>query len=339
MANIAVVKYENLIEVGSHLIGNVDNYDHYISATVNTEDSFTYELLNHFTVSASVAFFGLNDTIPNDLPISVFKKHLSSARSENTVNLDFYTSNFNNIFLRVDANGDEIAWLNYVSEEKLNRIKQLLITLNPSGNEAGLQKLANTHYPIRVSSKGEKVVVTYLRKDLVVIEEPVPVVVEEPVVVVDDEVVLEEPVQISEETVVEEEPAPVSEEPTPVAEEPTPVAEEPTPVALEEPVVIVEEPVVIVEEPVVIVEEPVVIVEEPVVIVEEPVVITEEPVALEEPVVIAEEPVVEEEVVHESVSEELTSEDSSEEQPTSTEESTEEPTEAPKKRGRPRKQK
>jgi hypothetical protein len=167
MANLTVVKYENLIEVGSFTVANVHNYNHFISVTVNVQDSFTYELLSQFQIPSAVAFFGLNDTVPNDLSISVFKKHLSNIRSENTVNLDFYTTNFDNIFLRIDANGDEIAWLNNVSEEKLYKVKQLVITLNPSKNEVGLQKLSNTHYPIHVVSKDENVVLTYLRKDLV----------------------------------------------------------------------------------------------------------------------------------------------------------------------------
>jgi hypothetical protein len=258
MSNLTVVKYENLIEVGSHFIGNVINYDHYISATVNSQDSFTFELLNtfNFNINAYVAFFGLNDEIPNNLSTNVFKKNLSNVRSENTVNLDFYTSNFNNIFLRVDVNGEEIAWLNYVNEEKLNRIKQLVITLNPSINDIGLQKLANTHYPVHVASKDEKLVITYLRKDLVVIEEPSvvhePVVHEPEVIVVVDEVVVGEPVKISEESVQ------ISEESVVIKQ---PVVEEETVAAVlddstsedssEEPTVVSEEPPVVSEEPVV----------------------------------------------------------------------------------------
>jgi len=303
MSSLTAVKYENLIDIGSHSIGNVNNYDYYISATVNVQDSFTPELLNTFIVTPCVAFFGLNDTIPNDLPISVFKKHLSSVRSENTVNLDFYTSNFNNIFLRIDVNGDEIEWLNYVSIEKLNKIKQLVITLNPFDNEVGLQKLSNTHYPIHVASKEEKVVVTYLRKEFVTITAEEPVVAEE-VVVVEEPLVVEEPVVV-EEPIVVEEPAVI-------------VVEEP---AVEEPAVIV-----VVDE---VVEEEQVVVEESVVV-EEPIEAAEEPAPVEE----------EEPVVEASAAEEETSEDSTEEAIVDETSPVEEPIiKEGKKKGRPRKQK
>ena len=324
---LEVVEYDNFIEIDSKHLADVDDYDHYISVVNSSYDMFNNDFLKVFNTKNAVGFFGLNDVLPIDLPIGLFKKQLSSARSATTVNLEFYTNSFKNMFLRMDVNGDEVEWFNYISEDKLRNFKQILIVLDPATNETALKKLNNRHVIVNIETKNDKHVITYLRKDALTdfkptrkigkfvglsgsppwrkIEEtvePIPVVeeplVEEPVLPVVEEPVVEEPVlPVVEETVVEET----------VVEET--VVEEPV---VEEPIVeetVVQEPVV--EETVVqesVVEETVVeetVVEEPVVeetVVEEPIIVTiyEEPVPLVENdniVLVSEEPVVEESVV------------------------------------------
>jgi hypothetical protein len=365
---LEAVEYFNLIEIDSKLIADVDDYDHYISVVNSSYDRFNNEFLKVFNTKNAVGFFGLNDVLPVDLPIGLFKKQLSSARSANTVNLEFYTNNFKNMFLRMDVNGDEVEWFNYISEDKLLNFKQILIVLDPSVNETALKKLHNTHDIVYIQTENDKSVITYLRKDALTdykptrkigkfvglsgsppwrkIEESVveePVVIEESVfiiepVVIEESVVIEDPVVV-EEPVVSEEPV----EEHVVVEEPV-VEEESVEehVVVEEPVV--EEPIVE-EEPVEesVVEEPVPVVEEPVV--EEPVPVVEDVVSVlldESIVLVSEEPVVEEKEKEKEtidVDEEFISDDSCEEQQLTTEESTQEQPVNIKKRGRPRKQK
>jgi len=344
---LEVVEYDNFIEIDSKHLADVDDYDHYISVVNSSYDMFNNDFLKAFNTKNAVGFFGLNDVLPIDLPIGLFKKQLSGARSATTVNLDFYTNSFKNMFLRMDVNGDEVEWFNYISENKLINFKQILIVLDPTVNETALKKLNNTHVIVNIETKNDKHVITYLRKDALTdykptrkigkfvglsgsppwrkIEEtvePTPVV-EEPIV--EEPVIVEE--TVVEETVVEE---PVVEEPVveePVVEETVveePVVEE---TVVEEPVVeetVVEEPVVpVVEEPVVeetvveetVVEEPVqeTVVEEPVV--EEPIIVTiyEEPVSEESVPLVENDNIVlvsEEAIVEESVVEEATVEES-----------------------------
>ena len=324
---LRVVKIDNLINIDSHKIANNDNYDYFISTTVKESHLFTSELLKHFHISEAVAFIGLNDVIPLGLPISVFQKNISNVRSKDAVNLDFYTTFFKNIFLRMDVKGYEVSWLNYISEEKLKRIKQIVITLDPVINEIGLKKLNNTHSPVNVDFKNNnKLVITYLRKDMIpdsVVQISLSVVsLSEETKVFADEPISNENVS-NEITLVVEEIIP--EEPTTVIEEVRVIEEEPIvrnlsfniPILLpelnekttihctfsmrndsKEPIVVEsvsEEPVS--QEPTTVVEKVHVVSKNPVS--EEPV--TEEPVS-EEP--ISEEPVSEEPVYEEPVSDE-----------------------------------
>jgi len=331
---LKVVEYDNFIEIDSKHLADVDDYDHYISVVNSSYDMFNNDFLKVFNTKNAVGFFGLNDVLPIDLPIGLFKKQLSSARSATTVNLEFYTNSFKNMFLRMDVNGDEVEWFNYISEDKLRNFKQILIVLDPTVNEIALKKLNNTHVIVNIETKNDKHVITYLRKDALTdfkptrkigkfvglsgsppwrkIEEtvePTPVVeepiVEEPVLPVVEETVVEE--HVVEETVVQE---PVVEDPVveetvvqePVVEDPVvedPVVEE---TVVQEPVVeetVVQDTVVqdtVVEEPVV--EEPIIVTiyEEPVPLVENDniVLVSEEPVVEESIVLVSEEPVVEE---------------------------------------------
>ncbi|NDA89864.1 MAG: hypothetical protein EBY20_03000, partial [Alphaproteobacteria bacterium] len=334
---LRVVKIDNLINIDSHKIANNDNYDYFISTTVKESHLFTSELLKHFHISDAVAFVGLNDAIPLGLPISVFQKHISNVRSKDAVNLDFYTTFFKNIFLRMDVKGYEVSWLNYISEEKLNRIKQIVITLDPVINEIGLKKLNNTHVPVNVDFKNNnKLVITYLRKDMIsdsVVQSSLSdvslsvVSLSEETKVFADEPISNENVS-NEITLVVEEIIP--EEPTTVIEEVRVIEEEPIvrnlsfniPILLpelnekttihctfsmrndsKEPIVVEsvsEEPVS--QEPTTVVEKVHVFSKNP--LSEEPV--TEEPVS-DEP--ISEEPVSEEPVSEESLSEALVSEE------------------------------
>jgi hypothetical protein len=313
---LVVVEYDNFIEIDSKRIADVDDYDHYISVLNSSYNMFNNDFLKVFKTQNAVGFFGLNDVIPVDLPIGLFKKQLSSVRSANTVNLEFYTNTFKNMFLRMDVNGDEVEWFNYISEDKLKNFKQILIAMDPAINETALKKLSNDHVIVNIEIKDGKHIITYLRKDALtnytptrkinkfvklpgppwrkleeVVDEQAPLVEEapviaEPVPVVEKTPVIEEPVPVVEEAPVIAEPVPVVEE-APVVEEPVPVVEE-APV-IEEPLPVVEEPLPVVEEPLPVVEEAPVV-EEPLPVVEEVPVVEEAPV-IAEPVPVVEEPV------------------------------------------------
>jgi virulence-associated protein VagC len=119
------------------------------------------------------------------------------------------------MFLNMHVNETESLWLEFISEEKLRTFKQLVLTLKPEDNLRGLNKLNNTHYIINIKNFGDKITITYLRKDIILepifeeeeeaklveeivavelefFQEQAPLVEEEPIVVVDEVKVIEE---------------------------------------------------------------------------------------------------------------------------------------------------
>ena len=197
--HLRVINYDNKGVIGlenseieeTYVIGNIYGYDYYISADDNSYDIFTPIILNKFNFPAAVAFVGLRNVIPENMPLPCFNFKISDIRDDDCVNLDFYTLQFKNMFLKMDVDGDETLWLKYVSEQKLKSIKQLIITMKPEENIVGLEKLNKTHYIINLQSRDDKTTITYIRKDFVKeisyvdeiddVEEPVPIkIIEEP---------------------------------------------------------------------------------------------------------------------------------------------------------------
>jgi hypothetical protein len=210
-----VVKFDDKIVVGlneTYVVANVSDYDHYIFVNADPVDDFTPDIITRFAIEKSVTFVGAN-------------LRVSNTRTVNTVNLEFYTSAFKNMFLNMHVNNTESLWLDFISEEKLRTFKQLVLTLKPEDNQIGLNKLNNTHYIVNMQNNGDKITMTYLRKDLILtpiieseeedklVEEIVavelefteeePAVEEEPVVIVDEEPAVEEE-PVVEESIVEE---------------------------------------------------------------------------------------------------------------------------------------
>jgi hypothetical protein len=152
-----VVKFDDKIVVGlneTYVVANVSDYDHYIFVNAEPVDNFTPDIITKFAFEKSVTFVGPN-------------LRVSNTRTVNTVNLDFYTISFKNMFLNMHVNDTESLWLDFISEEKLRTFKQLVLTLKPEDNLRGLNKLNNTHYIINMKNFGDKITITYLRKDII----------------------------------------------------------------------------------------------------------------------------------------------------------------------------
>jgi hypothetical protein len=200
-----VVKFDDKIVVGlneTYVVANVSDYDHYIFVNAEPVDNFTPDIITKIAFEKSVTFVGEN-------------LRVSNTRTVNTVNLDFYTNAFKNMFLNMHVNDTESLWLDFISEEKLRTFKQLVLTLKPEDNLRGLNKLNNTHYIINMKNFGDKITITYLRKDIIlepIFEEEEEVKLVEEIVAVELEfsqehapLVEEEPIVVDEVKVIEEE--------------------------------------------------------------------------------------------------------------------------------------
>ena len=113
-----IVNFDDKITVGSNdafVVANVSGYDHYIFVNVEPFDNFTPHILEHFSFPKLTTFVGP-------------KLRVSNVSNKNSLNLDFYTYNFKDIFLNMTVNDAESLWLDFISEEKLESFKQIILT-------------------------------------------------------------------------------------------------------------------------------------------------------------------------------------------------------------------
>jgi hypothetical protein len=148
---------------GGYVIGDLnENYDCYISAGISNEESFSRDFIKKYNMNESNSF-GFDGTI-NNYPyeytkdISFIKKNIHAYNDRDNSNLHSLIDKHENIFLKMDIEGGEYNWLSSISDEHLQKIKQIVIEFHGitdngwgcsyDGKVKCLEKLANTHYII-----------------------------------------------------------------------------------------------------------------------------------------------------------------------------------------------
>ncbi len=174
---------------GGYVIAMLDgNYDFYISAGISTEESFSRDFIELYNMDKSncAAFDGTIDTYPTEYTDKIFfyKRNISPTRSDSTSNLSYFTSNYNNIFLKMDIEGSEYLWILSLSENQLCKFKQIVIEfhginddswdINLSDKLKCFEFLSNTHYAVHIHGNNygsltenipDTVEITYIRKN------------------------------------------------------------------------------------------------------------------------------------------------------------------------------
>jgi len=149
---------------GGYVIGDIKNYDCYISAGVSIEESFSRDFIPMYGMnkSNSFAFDGTIYDYPWNFTkeIQFFKKNISSVTSPFSTNLHMMISSYKNIFLKMDIEGGEYPWLLSLTKEHLENLKQITVEFhgihdNSYGSTLSvknecLKKLSETHYLIHV---------------------------------------------------------------------------------------------------------------------------------------------------------------------------------------------
>ena len=168
---LKVYSFDNKIRLGQsgdggYIIGDLGEkpYDLYISAGVGSEESFTRDFIRRYKTdkSNSYAFDGTIADFPyhftND--ITFIRKNINSFNDDSNTDLGFLTEKYNNIFLKMDIEGGEYAWILNTDSSILNKIKQIAIEfhgITETGHSfhstydekvACLEKLNKTHYLI-----------------------------------------------------------------------------------------------------------------------------------------------------------------------------------------------
>jgi len=188
---LKVYNYGNKLRLGNfndggYVIAHVfDGYDCYISAGVSNEESFSRDFINLYNMnrSNSYAFDGTILSYPKQYTrkINFIRKNIAPYSSKKTANLSNLISMYNNIFLKMDIEGAEYPWLLSLSNEQLQKFKQITMEFHGINDDSWgtnyndkiqcFKKLSETHYLIHIHANNYDSVTTLDGK-------PIPNVVE-----------------------------------------------------------------------------------------------------------------------------------------------------------------
>jgi len=202
MSNINYLKIYNfdnkkrlgINEDGGYIIAILNgSYDFYISAGVSSEESFSRDFIELYNMNKSncAAFDGTINKYPTEYTDKIFfyKRNISAFKSNKTSNLNYFTDNYNDIFLKMDIEGSEYEWLNVLNESQLNKFKQIVIEFHGINDDSWntslsdkikcFEKLSSTHYPVHIHGNNngtltekipDTVEITYIRKNEMIYE-------------------------------------------------------------------------------------------------------------------------------------------------------------------------
>jgi hypothetical protein len=136
---------------GGYIIADIDNYDNFLSCGVKDDISFEEAFIEKYK-NVCTAFDHSIDNLPTDNKKIIFiKKQISDVNSDTEENLHNYIMNLNNIFLKMDIEGDEYLWLNTLTEQQLSKFKQIAIEFHEPYDKIKwrmIEKINKTHYAI-----------------------------------------------------------------------------------------------------------------------------------------------------------------------------------------------
>jgi hypothetical protein len=168
---------------GGYVLSDLpESYDFFCSGGISDNCDFENNFCQHYNVNCD----SFDPTI-NKLPINAHprirwhKKAIGYHDNDYCTSLSDILANYKNVFMKLDIESSEYAWLNKTSEYEINNIKQLTIELHNPLHLVKiklLEKISKTHALIHVHPNNSSPVVvvdgvkfprliecTYIRKD------------------------------------------------------------------------------------------------------------------------------------------------------------------------------
>lgn len=197
---LRVYHYDNKIRIGKdsdggYLIAELsnNNYDFIIGAGVGNDIGFEKALVDKYNINA-IVFDGTETSgyklTENEKYIKYVEKNIGINNIEKdtnknitgTTNLFEYLNKNENIFLKMDIEGAEWQYFNFLSKENLNKFKQIVMEFHFPRTEKHfeiLNKISETHYLIHYHANNNNQITynidnkiipavfecTYIRKD------------------------------------------------------------------------------------------------------------------------------------------------------------------------------
>jgi hypothetical protein len=172
---------------GGYVFAELDGtYDCYISAGISDEESFSRDFIEKYKTTNNYGFDGTIEQYPSEYArdIQFFKKNIGDCNDEANTDLSFLIEKYNSIFLKMDIEGGEYAWLLHLEEAQLKKFKQIVIEFHGINDDSWLcvlpdkikclEKLAKTHYIIHAHGNNnglatngipDVIELTYVRKE------------------------------------------------------------------------------------------------------------------------------------------------------------------------------
>jgi hypothetical protein len=175
-----VYEYNNKIRLGvnqdgGYVIADIPNviYDCYLSCGVANEESFSRDFINKYkmTKDNSFAFDGSIDAYPTSYTenITFYKKYISNVNNENNTTMEDIIKNHNNIFMKMDIEGGEYHWFEYIDDSLLDRFSQMVIEIHNINSPENLtkinilmNKLNKYHYIVHVHGNNHSDVINMI---------------------------------------------------------------------------------------------------------------------------------------------------------------------------------
>jgi hypothetical protein len=112
---------------GGYIIIDDLSYNLFISCGVDNNVDFEMDFLNKNDIPCH-AFDGTIKDIPTNNKNIIFHKiNIGPDNTENTTNMHELINNHNDIFLKMDIETFEYRWIDSLSEEHMNKFKQIVI--------------------------------------------------------------------------------------------------------------------------------------------------------------------------------------------------------------------
>jgi hypothetical protein len=185
--HFSVVNGYDLVRVGTptnpYTIVNESGYDYYILAGIEPNETFSSMIMNKLNIERCCAV----DNNPNKISVNfpenmkILNKRVGVRNSKQYDNLGYFVEKYNNMFLKLNGEGEEYLWVLAIPPELLLKFKQVIIVfnevnINPTQARANnkikcFQKMISTHNIAFMKYTGTNLIITYIRKDVTMLTE------------------------------------------------------------------------------------------------------------------------------------------------------------------------
>lgn len=129
---------------GGYVIADIPDitYSCLISGGISDDISFEEDFIERYQVECH-AFDGTIQTLPKESSVHYTKKNIGAHNTESMTNLHELIDSNDSIFVKMDIEGYEFAWLQSLSPEQMDKISQITIEFHKPFDKDIFKKFSN----------------------------------------------------------------------------------------------------------------------------------------------------------------------------------------------------